>query len=50
MQVLFQPISSQVDSASTNGTIDLGSIYGRVKPKTVKKSVFTEITASLLDV
>ena len=37
MQVLFQPISSQVDSASTNGFIDLGSIYGPVKPKTVKQ-------------
>ena len=40
------PISGRVDRASATETVDLGSIPGRVKPKTIKL-VFT---ASLLDV
>ena len=32
----FEPISGRVDTASATETVDLGSIPGRVKPKTIK--------------
>ena len=42
-----KPISGQVDRASATETVDSGSFSGRVKPKTLKKLVFT---AFLLDI
>ena len=33
---VFRPISGRVDRASATEAVDLGSIPGRVKPKTIK--------------
>ena len=35
----FLPISGQVNTASATETVDLGSIPGRVKPKTIKINI-----------
>ena len=34
--IILKPISGRVDRASATETVDLGSIPGRVKPKTIK--------------
>ena len=45
--LLVEPISGRVDRASVIEAVDSGSILDWVKPKTIKKLVFT---ASMLDV
>ena len=37
----FEPISGWVDRASATETVHLGSIPGRVKPKTIKNSIYS---------
>ena len=44
--IVVLPLSSLVDRASATKTVDRCSIYGRIKPKAIKKMVFI---ASLLD-
>ena len=47
IQSTYSPISGRVDRASATEAVDLGSIPGWVKPKTIKIGIFT---ASWLDV
>ena len=35
------PISGRVDGASATETVDVASILGRVKPKTIKLSIYS---------
>ena len=39
--VFFKPISNRLDRASATGTLDSGSIPGRVKPKTIKIGIYS---------
>ena len=39
VQVSFKPISGRMDRASATETDNLGSIPGRVKPKTIKLGI-----------